>query len=167
MDYILKIGESFSGINFDWDKAQIEEKFGKPSEVWEDKTEMEENALLTTVEYTYEDEAVSFIFEHFNNNFLGLSIYPDKAILDDKNLFDLSKEEIFALISKHSEISPEEAHEPILDAEIIDGEDEELANTEQYSFDDIGITCWIDGDVLVDLCISAPYTEEDILDDEE
>ncbi len=166
MDYILKIGESFSGINFDWDKAQIEEKFGKPSDVWEDKTEMEENAILSTVEYTYEDEAVSFIFEHFNNNFLGLSIYPDKAFLDDKNLFELTKNEIFELVSNHSEITAEEAHEPILDAEIIDGEDEELANTEQYSFDDIGLTFWFDGDALVDLCISAPYTEEDILDEE-
>ncbi len=166
MDYILKIGESFSGINFDWDKAQIEEKFGKPSDIWEDKTEMEDNAILTTVEYTYEDEAVSFIFEHFNNNFLGLSIYPDKAILDDKNLFELSKEDIFSLVSKYSEITPKEAYEPILDTEIVDAEDEEFANTEQYSFDDIGLTFWFAEDEVVDLCISAPYTEDDILDEE-
>ncbi len=166
MDYILKIGESFSGISFDWDKDQIEEKFGKPSEVWEDKTEMEENALLTTVEYTYEEEAVSFIFEHFNNNFLGLSIYPDKAILDGKNLFDLNREEIFELVSKYSEISEEEALEPLLETEVIDGDDDEIANTEQYSFDDIGLTFWFAEDALVDLCISAPYTEEDLFDEE-
>lgn len=153
--YEFKIGEGVDSINFDQNEDEIKKILGKPDDIEHEEMDFGDDVLVKSTDYFYDDLGLIVSFDYENGEFIENEIFMNKCILDGKDLYTLDKEQIFAMLSNHSEIPPQEAFEEITDFDVDLLDEEKLAD--QYIFDDIGLALWFEDDTLIDVCISKPF----------
>jgi len=153
MNYEYKPGISFSDIPFTCNEERIIEILGEPDRKCIEYFNRTPNNEHKDIEYTYKKHKLVVSFTYYNELFDNVDIKCEKVFIENINIFDLKKDDVFNLISKYTKITPEDAFDHEISAKGI--EEGDLMD-EGYYFKDICLTLWFEEDYLNDICMSKP-----------
>lgn len=144
MDFQYINKDSFVGIKFNHTPNEVKEILGEPDSV-EKYYYSKTNKGEYDVTFYYEKGKLRIIFSYENFAFSDLSIFTKFMLINEVDIFSLSKSEVLALFSRMSGISTDEAFIETVNINEVD--------CDSYEFKDIGLTLWFEGDSLDELCL--------------
>lgn len=150
-DYEWVLGKPFLGINFTDTQKTVIEKLGCPDWKYKDMDSYIDS--MYSITYYYDNDNIRIIFHYENDKYDDTSIFVLKFCINKKNLFSLKKKGILKLLSKYSNIVPEEA---------LDKNDVYIENDilyEYYFFKDINLTLWFENECLDEVCIGPSFDD--------
>lgn len=144
--YIFQPNKRFLGIEFEFSEKKVIEILGHPDKITKETHQNPNNTVDFDIIYYYYKQNIEIMFYYYDNIYNKLAIFTRNLMINNIEIFKLKKREILEIISKISNYT--------LDRAFIESVrlDDNLVS-EQYDFDDIGITLWFENDRLNEICL--------------